>query len=241
MAYRPGPTTRKEIKELQHRLEVLYEYKRKMKAAPRAPRVTYCKSAAVHTRNITIRQIGRFDETEHDNTTTYARILYLADRTDISLRKWIDETDKDPELNLLRQALLDGKTHQIPPANKLFQNELRVSCGLIFVGDKLVIPRSMREWITQVAHGDHASATKMAEITEKICWPNKTRDLEKKAQDCVTCFRAGKNLHPSLPTTHKNPLPRPKSPNELIQLDFLGPLIDEKGKKKYVLVAVDNC
>ncbi len=241
MAYRPGRTTRKEIKQLRSRLEGLYEYKRKMKTTARAPRVTCRKSAAVHTRNVTIRQIGGYDESEDDITTTYARILYLADRTDISLRKWIEETDKDPELNLLRQALLDRKTHQIPAAYTLFEDELRVLRGLIFVGDKLLIPKSMREWVIQVAHGDHVSATKMAEITENVYWPNKTRDLEKKAQDCVTCFRAGKNLHPRLPTTHKNPLPRPKTPNELIQIDFLGPITNEKGKKKYVIVAIDNC
>ncbi len=81
----------------------------------------------------------------------------------------------------------------------------------------------------------------MAEITENVYWPNKTRDLEQRAQDCVVCFRAGKNLHPNLPTTHKNPLPRPKRPNEQLQVDFLGPFINDKGKKRHVIVAVDNC
>ena len=98
----------------------------------------------------------------------------------------------------------------------------------------------MKKWIIQVAYGDHASAAKMAEITENVYWQSKTKDLEKNAQDCVVCFRAGKNLHPSLPTTHKNPLPRPKMPNAQLQVDFLGPFNNEKGKKKHVIVAVDN-
>ena len=75
----------------------------------------------------------------------------------------------------------------------------------------------------------------------KCVLANKTRDLEKRAQDCVVCFRAGRNLHPNLLSTHKNPLPRPKNPSEQIQIDFLGPFTDEKGKKKHVIVAVDNC
>ena len=70
VAYRPGPTTRKEIKELQERLESLYEYKSKLKKPARAPRVTYRKSAAVHTRYITIRQYGGELESEDDITTT---------------------------------------------------------------------------------------------------------------------------------------------------------------------------
>ena len=44
-----------------------------------------------------------------------------------------------------------------------------------------------------------------------------------------------------LPKTEKNELLAPETLNEEIQLDFLGPLNIEKLKKRYVLVAVDNC
>ncbi len=143
-----------------------------------------------------------------------------------------------------RKETKELQDKQFPPAYKFFQNELRVSCGLVFIGDKLVIPKNMREWVIQVAHGDHASTAKMAEITENVYWPNKARDLERRAHGCDVCFRAGKNLISKLPSTRKKPLgrlPRPKCPNEQIQADFLDPFLDERGKTKHVIVAVDNC
>ncbi len=124
---------------------------------------------------------------------------------------------------------------------KLYENELTVSVGLLFVDGKIVVPKTLREWVLQVAHGDHASLHKMVDLTEHVFWPGKRRDLEKKAADCLVCFQAGKNLKTWLPKTEKNKLPASVNVNDEIQLDFLGPLTTDNGKKRYVLVAVDNC
>ncbi len=32
---------------------------------------------------------------------------FIAEQTDIHAKKWIQETDRDPELNLLKQAFID--------------------------------------------------------------------------------------------------------------------------------------
>ncbi len=167
--------------------------------------------------------------------------MLIAEQTDITLSKWMEETDRDPELNLTRQAILDKNSHQIPAAYKLYENELTVSVGLLFVDGKIVVPKTLREWVMQVAHGDHASLHKMVEITEHVFWPSKWRDLEKKAADCLVCFRAGKNLKTWLLKSEKKKLPASENVKDEIQLDFIGPLSTEQGKKRYVLVAVDNC
>ncbi len=43
------------------------------------------------------------------------------------------------------------------------------------------------------------------------------------------------------PENRKNKLPTPENVNEEIQLDFLGPLHNEKSYKRFILVAIDNC
>ena len=93
----------------------------------------------------------------------------------------------------------------------------------------------------QVDHSDHASLHKMVAITDHVYWPGKRHDLEKNAKDCLVCFQAGKNLNSKLPKTEKNTLPPTKAVSDEIQFDFLGPIINEKGHKKFILVAVDNC
>ncbi len=59
----------------------------KAEATRQSPKNNLSKVGRRATRNIAIRQTGGENESEDDITTTYARILYLADRTDLSLRK----------------------------------------------------------------------------------------------------------------------------------------------------------
>ncbi len=223
--YRPNREARSELQVLSERLELLYEARRKAKTSEK-PRPTnvYRKQAPYHITSVTARQNSSPCETEDDISTTLARTLLIAEQTDIHLKKWLEETDRDPELNLLKQAVIDKNPKQIPSSYKLFENELRVSMGLLFIEDKIVVPRSLREWVLQVAHGDHASLHKMVSITEQVYWPGKRQDLEKKAQDCIVCFQAGKNLIAKIPKTEKKtPCPRPKQLTKKSNLTFWVP------------------
>ena len=65
---------------------------------------------------ITARQSGSQIESEEDITTTLAKVMLIGEQTGISLRTFIEETDRDPELNLLKQAILDNNRKQIPAA-----------------------------------------------------------------------------------------------------------------------------
>ncbi len=105
--------------------------------------------------------------------------MLKGEQTDISLRIFIEETDRDPELHLLKQAILDNNRKQNPAAYRLYENDFKFSTGLLMIGDLILVPKTLREWIKQVAHGDHASAHKMMEIPEMVHWPAKKADLEK--------------------------------------------------------------
>ncbi len=54
--------------------------------------------------------------------------------------------------------------------------------GLVFVSSKLAVPKSLREWVMQVAHGDHLGADKMEHLPESVYWPEKANDLSEKAK-----------------------------------------------------------
>ena len=86
---------------------------------------------------------------------------------------------------------------------KLFKDEMSVDMGLTFANNKLAVPNTLREWVLQVAQGDHLSADKMAELTDMVHWPGKVRDLKEKAMSCLICLQAGKNLVIMLPHTKK--------------------------------------
>ena len=121
--------------------------------------------------NIETRQSNSNLETDEEISTTFVRVMLVAEQNGISLKKFIEQTDRDPELNPLKQAVIDKNHRQIPAAYKLYENDLKVSLGSILIGDKIVIPKSLREWVKQVAHGDHATSHKIMEITQLVHWP----------------------------------------------------------------------
>ena len=168
------------------------------------------------------------------------QVRSLTEKTDITVEKWVKETNEDPELSLLLQAIIDGKEANIRLNYKLFKDDLSVELGLVFVANKLAVPRTLREWVLQVAHGDHWSTDKMAEFTDMVYWPGKICDLKEKSKSCLICFQAGKNLKPMIPSSETSRLEPAKFPLEEIQIDFLGPLVNEKGKKRFVITAIDN-
>ncbi len=119
-AYRPNKSARKEIKDVTERLQLMYEAhcKAKQTNTPK-PICPNRKTALYKVLNITNRQKGGQCDTECHIANTVSRIMLIAKRTDISLQKLIEETDKDPELNLMKQALIDKNNHQILAAYKL--------------------------------------------------------------------------------------------------------------------------
>ncbi len=164
----------------------------------------------------------------------------ITKKSDISLAKLVEETNKDKELSLIRQAIIDGEMDHIPTHYRQKKNYLSVEFGLVFLDEMVVIPDRMQEWILQVAHGDHESSDKMREICHRVYWETKNEDISAKANNCLTCFRSGKNLKNILPKTEKDVLPKCKTVGEQIQIDFAGPFTNEKGKKRYIALAIDN-
>ena len=73
----------------------------------------------------------------------------------------------------------------------------------------------------------------MAEIREIVYWPGNLKDLKDKSKNCIICLQACKNLKTMLPRTETRKLETAKLPLQELQIDFLGPLIDEK--RKHVL------
>ena len=80
----------------------------------------------------------------------------------------------------------------------------------------------------------------MIEAAEYIWWPYINRQSVEKSQGSMECTKVGKNMKSSQTFNSSLPLPPLVAPNEELQLDFAGPLQDEKGKKIFILVAVDR-
>ncbi len=109
--YRPNSATQENIKELKKELEEL-KNAREALSEPESLPATVAPRTKVATRNFVANQKGVGIQDDDQLALSLANILLIAEKTDITLGKWVTETNKDPELTLLRQAILDGKTRE---------------------------------------------------------------------------------------------------------------------------------
>ena len=59
-------------------------------------------------------------------------------------------------------------------------------------------------------------------------------------KDSPQCTKSGKNLKANASFNSTKPLPLLSGPNEELQLDYAGPLLDSYGNSIYILIAIDR-
>ena len=73
-----------------------------------------------------------------------------------------------------------------------------------------------------------------------IWFPRIHREIVTLTQNCKPCIKIGKNLKPKIPKSKLANLPPLNEPNEEIQMDFAGPILDEQNNDSYILASVDR-
>ena len=80
----------------------------------------------------------------------------------------------------------------------------------------------------------------MITLGQYAFWPYMHREILNKAAQCKTCTDIGKNLKPVVPASKWKPLQTCKEPNEEIQIDFGGPITNEKDQDFYFFACIDR-
>ncbi len=137
-----------------------WESVREITGAAEAIGRTHKRKAAVVVRHSTTEQFHTAEVSPNEQDRVLHFVNQLTKRSDISYRKLLEEMDKDPEALLVRQAILENKPELLPPWFRRFGGDLTGEIGLVYQGDRLLIPESLREWILQIVHGDHAGEAK---------------------------------------------------------------------------------
>ena len=66
------------------------------------------------------------------------------------------------------------------------------------------------------------------------------RELIVKSTECKPCTAVGKNTESAIPAKQFHSHIPSAEPNQEIQIDFGGPIFDEKGNGIYILAAIDH-
>ena len=154
--------------------------------------------------------------------------------------------EKDPIMKTIRDNIRDRN----PRAKEIFTrlgqyyaqryNDFAVRENCLWMDGRLAIPKDLSSAILNSLHYNHHGRDKMFAAAKDVWIPLMHRNIAATAEYCKSCLEAGKNLKPDIPKSDMGETYVPKEPNDLVRLDFWGPVNYVRCRKKYVIVAVDN-
>ena len=121
-----------------------------------------------------------------------------------------------------------------------FWSTAAVVNNCVVVDNKLATPEPLRQAVLTRLHRSHHGQEAMMTASEYLWWPFMNRQIIETCEKCRECTLFGENLKPASSFNTAKSLPVLSTPNQELQLDFAGPLLDEKGSKIFLLVAIDR-
>ena len=152
-------------------------------------------------------------------------------------------TKRDSVLREIRDCIIQNDERRCKAVSKQIYahwNQLSVNDGCILLDNRLTIPNALKGAVIDVLHATHPGSWGMTELANRLWWPFINRDLINKAKTCRPCTEFGKNLKSMIPKTKWSPMKPCVEPNEEIQIDFGGPIVDGQGREIFFLACIDR-
>ena len=152
-------------------------------------------------------------------------------------------TSKDAVLKEIRDCVIqddEARCKAVSPHIHSFWKDLHVKSGCLCVDQRVIIPNSIKEAVLESIHMTHPGSWGMISLSQYARWPYMHRENLTKTSDCVPCTEIGKNLKHIVPKSKWHPHKACQKPNEEIQIEFGGPIINDKDKDIYFLTCIDR-
>ena len=147
-------------------------------------------------------------------------------------------TGKDTILKEVRDCVMrddPDQLQEISPYLFSYWRDLSVKHGCVCLDERIAIPKSIKDAVLEDIYSTHPGSFAMLSLAQNIWWPYIHRDILAKASECKACTDIGKNLKTVIPHRKWTPLPKCSEPNDEIQIDFGGPILNEKGIEQYFI------
>ena len=142
---------------------------------------------------------------------------------------------QDNQISVLSEQIVSGwpaQAQQLPKIIRPYwsmRDYLTVEDGLVYAGQRLVIPEKFRQEFLERIHAGHLGITKsQLRAKESVYWPNMMADIEKAVSDCDICLRNAKSQQREPMQSH----PIPSQPWEVVSSDLF-----ELDGHMYILMA----
>ncbi|XP_024890884.1 uncharacterized protein K02A2.6-like [Temnothorax curvispinosus] len=173
-------------------------------------------------------------EWEEDIDAQVCLITCQINATPQKMKELVVETNKDEELIELKKVILSGwpknekKLSDSVKSYNQYKDELTIVSDLVFKGQSVVIPNSMRSEMLNRVHYSHLGVNKCLSIAqESIFWPGMINQIKQKIAECPLCLKYAKSQN-------REPLKSHEIPN--LPWNKIGCDIFELKGKKYLLL-----
>ena len=152
-------------------------------------------------------------------------------------------TEEDRFLGPMKRAIINK---DITSLNKFgsymgqFWTKAAVVNSCVVIDNKMAIPEPLRQTVLTRLHRSHPGQEAMMAASEYLWWPLLNRQIIETCEKCRECTLFGKNLKTAKTFNTAQSLPSLSGPNQELQLDFAGPILNDKGSKIFLLVATDR-
>ena len=135
------------------------------------------------------------DDIPEEELTAQVHMVYEnAPAAKSRLEEIKEETAKDPGLKKVMKCIIEGwpnSKDNIPNETKSywsFREELSIINGIVFKGERLVIPEVMRKKVLKQLHQFHMGIEKAKwRARATIFWPQINQQIENMVKKCSTC------------------------------------------------------
>ena len=164
----------------------------------------------------------------------------------LSLKLVEANIEKDPIMKTIRDTIRDKNPRAKEIITRLGQyyaqhyNDFAVRENCLWMDGRLATLKDMSSAVLSRLHFNHHERDKIFSAAKDVWIPLMHRNIAATTKYCKSCLEAGKNLRPDIPKSDMGETYVPKETNDLVQLDFWGPVNYVRGPKKYVLVAADT-
>ena len=153
-------------------------------------------------------------------------------------------TSKGAVLKEVRDCIIRSDEERLKALNHYPHSytgrDLNVSSGCVSMDEKVAIPNFLRDALVEDLHASHPGSWGMVCMAQRCWWPYMNRDLLVRAIECKSCTAIGKNLKSIIPAKQFQAHKPCIVPNQEIQIDFAGPINNEKEHEIYFLTCIDR-
>ena len=152
-------------------------------------------------------------------------------------------TGKDAILKEVRDCVIRNdpdRLQEISPYLFSYWRDLSVKHDCVCLDERIAIPKSIKDAVLEDIHSTYPGSFAMLSLAQNIRWPYIHRDILAIASECKACTEISMNLKSVISQRKWAPLPKCIEPNDEIQIDFVGPILNEKGIEQYFITSIDR-